>query len=558
MAALLAISLACAGADDTATSAAPPQPDPAMAPTVAPAPVATLIPGAPTAISVLPTPTRVLPTVTPVVTGQPVYGGVMRMAAAMDNKTLDPHLDGGTFGRPVTYAIYNTIVGYDPDFNIVPELAESWEFSADGKRVIFHVVKGAKFHDGTPVDAAAIKWSLDRVMDPDGGFPYRSLLEPFIESVDVVDEDTFAINVFAPFRPLLATLGDRPGFIVPKSAAPLKAEGALGSLVSSGFSAKPIGSGAFKLKEWFPGSHILLERNDDYWEDGKPYLDGIRYQEVGEASSRFAMLRTGETDLMEVRADDLPVVEDNPNIKIVPHESGRWTGHFLAVDVPPWDNKPLRQAFAYAIDREAYISTILGGAGRLAYTSEGIGWAYNPDIKIYDFDLVKAREKMIEAGLPNGITIDFTCSSSASSIQACEVYQAMAAQVGIDLNIVAVPGGDITRLQLERAATNRVTSWRPRADPHGRLFLLFHTDGGRQPTHGYSNAEVDRLLNEAATLYDTVRAKQLYDQAQTIITDDAGVIFVAYTTNYAGLSKRVQNFAWIPDFQWRLRDLWLD
>ena len=555
---MFAVAVACGATEPTPTPMLPAQPGQPAAPTVVAQPTATLAPGAPTAIPARPSPTRVLPTATPVAPDAAEYGGTLRVAYPAGVFTLDPHLDTATYGRPVTYVLFNTIVAYDTDLNIVPELAESWEFSDDGTTVTFHLVPGIKFQDGTPLDAAAVKWSLERVMNPEASIPYRSALEPFVERVEVVDDTTFAIHLAEPFRPLLATLGERPGFIVPKSKAPLQAEGQQGSLVTSGFSGSPVGSGAFKFRKWLPGNQIVVERWEEYWEEGKPYLDEVVFQEVTEYSSRLAMLRTGETDLTDIRAEDLSLVERNANVKIVPHESGRWMGLVLAVDVPPWDNKALRQAFAYSINREVIIETYLGGQGRPAFSSEGIGWAYNPDIRPITYDPQKAREKLAEAGYPSGITLDFSCASDNVSLQLCEIYQSMAGDVGITLNVKPIPGGDRAQKILAREITEFApATMRPRADPDGRLRVLYYTGGGLQALDGYSNPEVDRLIDEAAKIYDTSEAKRLYDEIQRTLSDDVASIYVAYTNDYAGLNSRVNNFAWIPDFQWRIRDLWV-
>ena len=552
-----AVSLACATAESTPTPVPPALPDAPVAPTVAPQPMATLVPGAPTPIPARPTATRVLPTATPVgAMAGPRYGGTLRMAAALDNKTMDPQADTRTWGRPVTYVLFNGIVKYDSNFNILPDIARDWQISNEGKTVTFDIVQGATFHDGTPVNADAVKFSLERVMNPDAGIPYRGSLEPFIERLEIVDEHTLAVHMNQPFRPLLATLGDRAGFVVPKSA-PIPAEG-IAEFGSSDFARNGIGSGPFRLTEWTIGSRIVVEKRDDYWEEGKPYLDGIIYQEVSEYPSRFAMIRTGETDLMEIRPRDLEIARANPNINIVPHESGRWQGISFTNDVPPWNNRNLRRAFAYSIDREAFIAVHYGGVGRPAYAPEAFGWTNNPDIKPITYDPVQAQREMELAGFPNGIDVDFWCNADTVSIEFCELTQSMAEAVGIRLNIIPLPSREFTPKMLSKEVNNRApTSWRPRADPDGRLRLLFHCEGGRVTQYGYCNPDVDRLMDEAVGIYNTLEAKPLYDQAQRILAEDVAFNLISYSTNFAGLDQRVRGFEWIPDFQWRLRDLWL-
>ena len=161
VAVLLAISLACA-AEPRPTPAAPATPAPAVSPTPATAPVATPRPAAATPVSVLPTPTRALPTPTPAVTGKPVYGGTLRYATALVINTLDPSFDTLAGSYPVFYTIYDELFKVDPDGNVLPSLAKSWDFAADGRSVTLRLQKGIKFHDGTPFNARAVKWNFDR------------------------------------------------------------------------------------------------------------------------------------------------------------------------------------------------------------------------------------------------------------------------------------------------------------------------------------------------------------------------------------------------------------
>jgi len=466
---------------------------------------------------------------------------------------MDPNFSNEFIGRFAYYAIYNNLVKYAPDFSLTPELAKSWDVSPDGKAITFHLEEGVKFQDGTDFGAEAVKWNFEYLTDPKTESKLRSTLANDVTSVEVVDKNTVIYHLNNPFRPLLSFLGERSGFMLSPAAVQKWGGGRDGD-----YAKNPSGTGAFKLSAWVPELKFVLERNDNYWEGGKPYLDRISFLPASDNSVRLAMIRTGEADIMDgVRSQDRPILERNPDVKVVEHEGGRYRGLRLSVDTEPWSNMALRHAIGFAIDRQALVDSYYAGAGRPAFSPEGAGWAYNPDIKILYYDPQKAREKLIEAGYPNGITFNYWCSSTASSIQLCETIQAMLAEVDINVDIVLVPASDYFRKQVARETHFNNTSFAPRADPHGRLHRVYYSTGASNVT-GYNNPELDRLLDEAATIYDVAKAKELYDQIQRIIVEDATKVYTIHANEYAALSSKVQNFAWIPDLILRFRDLWLE
>ncbi len=214
---------------------------------------------------------------------QPQVGGTLRHARNIDAKTLDPHFSVQWSERYVLYTIYNTLVGLDKGFNIVPELAESWTVSDEGKTITFKLRRGVKFHDGTDFNADAVKWNIDRILSADARTPLRSLIGPYIDAVVVVDPFTVRFNLKAPFRPLLATLAERPGFMA--SPAAVRRYG-------QDFGRNPVGTGPFRFVEWIPDQRIVVQRNDRYWEPGKPYLNRIEFVHVPEKQVQLTALRT--------------------------------------------------------------------------------------------------------------------------------------------------------------------------------------------------------------------------------------------------------------------------
>src|SRR5438477_12945891 len=193
---------------------------------------------------------------------QPQRGGALSVGFPSDSKTFDPTYSVQFTERQVLYVIYNTLVRYGTDFSLQPELAESWSIEGDGKRIVFKLRTGVKFHDGTDFNAEAVKWNIEHRLDKDVASPQRQQLDPIIASVEAIDPVTVAFNLKQRSPGLLSLLGERPGFMISPAAA---------KKLGKDFGNNAVGTGPFMFKEWVKGSQITVERNLNYWEPGKPY-----------------------------------------------------------------------------------------------------------------------------------------------------------------------------------------------------------------------------------------------------------------------------------------------
>jgi peptide/nickel transport system substrate-binding protein len=481
----------------------------------------------------------------------PVRGGTLRIGWIAGAKTLDPHLSVQWPERFVLYMMCNTLVGLDKSFNVVPELARSWQVSPDGKRVTFQLQRGVKFHDGTDLTAEAVKWNVDRIIDPQTKSPQRSQLEPVVAAVTVVDPQTVAFELKKPFAPLLAALGERPGFIV--SPAAVKKQG-------ESFGRSPVCTGPFRFAEWVADSKITLERFPDYWEKGKPYLDKIVLQVVPDPTVRITMVRTGEVDIAtDVDAKDVPGLSQEPTLKVSELKPpARWNGFQWQVDKPPFNNKALRQAIALAVDRTEMKDVLLLGFGEVARGPVVPGlWWFNPGLKGYGTDLEQAKKKLAEAGYAGGFRHKYSVSNTPQWIRQTELLQGQLQRIGVTLDLELVNPADQYAQVVQRKINWTHTNWTQRADPNGLLHILFHSKGFANTT-GYANPRVDELLERAAGIFDNDRRKALYHEAESLIVEDAPYVFLNYTAEFAVMSRKVQNWTWVPDLVPRFRDLWLE
>jgi len=555
----MVFGLACAEAEAPAAPVAPAAPAAPAVPAAAPAATVVVVAGAPTAIPARPTATRILPTATSVVTGAPKKGGTLIYAGAGSIDTLDPAYNTLFGGLMPMKNIYGSLFDTDENGMVIPDLAESWEFSADGKTVTAKIRSGVKFHDGTVADANAIKWNFDRMMDPDEGSPQRADLQSKLGSIEAPDSSTIVLTLIKAFRPFIPQIAsERVGWTVSPAAVDKHGGGRNGD-----YGKNPVGTGPYKFVEWVPDQKVVFERNADFWDSPKPYLDGIVNLALPDPGVRVAMLRTGEADYgtyTGVSGVHLPLLEGSSKVKVV-QQVGAGNGFFqFNTTIPPFDNKALRQAFAYAMDREALITGAWGGVGIPGYLMTPLGWGFNPDLKPMQKDLAKAKEKMIEAGYPNGTTIPMGCAASGTYGLVCEVAQALAAEIGIKVEPQMILNNIYFNRQKGAMADPGMMNrgWSVRVDPHTLLQFMGHSKGFHN-LGAYVNPESDALIDKASVEYDTAKARLLYDKIHTILAEEAAMVWYLRRINIFAMSADLEGFKPpMPPVNQTFRDVWLD
>jgi len=479
---------------------------------------------------------------------QPQRGGTLSVGFPSDSKTFDPTYSVQFTERQVLYVIYNTLVRYGTDFSLQPELAESWSIEGDGRRIVFKLRTGVKFHDGTDFNAEAVKWNIDYRLDKEVASPQRQQLEPIIASVEVIDPATVAFNLKQRSPGLLSLLGERPGFMISPAAAK-KFGKDLGN--------NPVGTGPFVFKEWVKGSQITVERNPNYWEAGKPHLDRIVFRDIAGSIVGAQRLITGELDFVgDMSPQEILQLQNRPGIKLYPITVGRWYSMQWHTYEPPFDNAKLRQAIAHGIDRKRMNDIVMAGRGALidGPTPEGLWW-YNANARTYPYDPARAKALLTEAGYPNGFEFTLSTPQIGMLQQINQLAQEQLAAVGIKLKLEPVAQSEWYDRLVKRTTNMSPNRWTQRPDPDGLLYILFHSTGFANTT-GYKNEQVDRLLEEGRNIYDQATRKKIYDELQEIIAKDIPMFSLFYSVEYGALREGVQGFAWIPDQIPRFRDLW--
>lgn len=446
-----------------------------------------------------------------------------------DPENLDPILKDKTSSLVLNRVIFERLVEYDiGEGKFKPALAVDWEVSSDGLTYTFELRQGAKFHNGREIIADDVKYSFERLLDPDNMSPAGSTLSAIKGAKDFIEGNADeVVGIEVTDYAVKITLDQRdPVFmnrlamvccsIVPKEEVEeLKAD----------FGMKPVGSGPYKFDSWTKDSKVVLVANPDHWA-GAPQIDVVETLILKEESTRVAMFESGQIDYMVVTDPLYLKYKNDPqwadNLIEVPE---LFTRHIaFNCEKPPFDKKLVRQAICHAIDGPTLIETLLQGK---AYPATGIFppslSAYDPDLKGLEYDPDKARALLEEAGYPDGFEFEIICTdSSAWGLPVVEAIQPYLERMGITMRPVLAEWG----VMIDRANSGDFEAYMYSVcgEPHPyQWLLLFHTDsaGGAGNRMRYSNPEVDDLIDRMVTATSEEEMIDLARQAQRIIVEDA-------------------------------------
>ena len=481
----------------------------------------------------------------------PRKGGTLRVGFYIEAATMDPHLSGSKIDRQVYHNIYEPLVTLDTSLGIRPGLAESWS-QPDPRTLVFKLRRGVKFHDGTEFNAEAAKFNFERMKSEPKSVRKGEVAN--IDTVEVVDAHTLKVNLKKADAALLATLTDRAGMMVsPKVVQERGAE--------LQRNARGAGTGPFEFVEWVKDSHLVIKRNDAYWnKQGGPYLDRIRYRPIPDDVVKLQSLQSGEIDVMDyVQPRDVAAVKADKNVVVVDVPSLADFAYQLNHTRPPFNTRALRQAVAYALDIEQIVKGVwlnvgVPANGPIPPTS----WAYDKSIPPIKRDLAKAKAKLAEGGQPNGFAFTLTTNNIPINIQEAEVIQAQLREAGITAKVKLV---DSPTLISEGNAKNFEMisyQWSGRPDPDGNIYQFFRTTPGTSLNwSGISNPQLDALLDRTREVSGQAERRKLYGEVTKLLQDELPMVFIIHPIEPKAFSPRVQGYEPIPDGMMRFKDVWL-
>jgi len=487
---------------------------------------------------------------------------VLVVGQIAEPKSLDPATVTAVNDFRILMNIYDGLVRYkDGALEVEPALAESWDISADGKTYTFKLRSGVKFQDGTNVDADAVKFNFDRMLDDKhpfhntGPFPL-SFFFSAIEKVEAANSSTVRFTLNAPYAPFLSNLAYPTGLIA--SPAAIKKYG-------KDFGRNPVGTGAFKFDTWKSNEAVIVSRNEGHWE-GKAGTEAVIFRPITDGNTRVAEMLSGGIDMM-VEVPPTSLAKFSGNNFAVAEQAGPHVW-FLILNAKegPFANKLVRQAANYAINKKAIVEDVLEGTAAIAAgpTPPAFAWAYNDALEPYPYDPAKAKALLKEAGVSNAKLTFYVTQGGSGMLDPVAMgtaIQADLAAVGFDVEIKTFKWnaflGEVNP-GLEGKADMAEMAWMTN-DPDTLPYLALRTeawpDKGGFNSGYYSNPEVDKLLEAARSSTDQAERASLYQKMQTIVHDDAPWVFVANWKQNAVTTDKVKNFSLQPSFFLILKDV---
>jgi len=482
----------------------------------------------------------------------PVKGGTLNLALNTDFKTLDPAQAGDGQTIRAVQLLYSGLLRYTGSTNseLTGALAESWEWSKDGQSITFKLRKGLNFSDGTPLTADDVAFTFTRLLDPKTKAPYQGTYTIIkgardfiagkaktVAGITVLDPQTIRFELEKPVPYFLNLVGLPTAGIVSRKAVEQYGET---------FGEHPVGAGPFVLEKWTRGQELVLARNPKYYREGLPYLDKVVFKLGISDNLQMMMLQKGEIDLVApVASADYAKVTADPQLKnnylSAPGPRVFYIG--MNVEVPPFNNKLVRQALNYAVNKERLVQ-LQNGRG---VVMKGIipPWVpgYDDSGQPYPYDPNKAKELLAKAGFPNGFETDMYVPDFMGQPKIAAAVQSDLEKVGVKVNIKqqAYPIFRQTvkeRKKVPMFALQWATDF---PDPQNILSLLFSgATAGQQNFTWYNNPAVNKLLEEADKTIEPTKRTELYRQAQKQIWEDAPWIFEFYGVADAVKSPKVK------------------
>ncbi|HOG07419.1 MAG: peptide-binding protein [Syntrophales bacterium] len=465
----------------------------------------------------------------------PAHGDVLVEGAIGDASNLIPLLASDSASHDIAGLVYNGLVKYDKDINIVGDLAESWEIGREGLEITFHLRKGVRWHDGRPFTAEDVLYTYQVTIDPKTPTAYAGDFLR-VKKAEVLDPYTFRVRYDRPFAPALMSWGSA---VLPKHLLAGR------DITQSPLARHPVGTGPYRFKEWVTGQKIVLAANPDYFE-GRPYIDGYVLRIIPDTATMFLELRAGGIDRMGLsplqytRQTETPLFRRDFNKYRYLSFSYTYLGYNLKN--PLFADPRVRRAIAHAVNKDEIIRGVLLGLGQPATGPlKPWTWAYNPRVERYPYDPGKARALLAEAGWRDrngdgvldrdGRPFRFeiiTNQGNEVRQKTAEILQRRLGEVGIEVKIRVLEwAAFVNDFINKRKFEATILGWTIPMDPD--LYDVWHSSKtGPEELNfiSYRNPEVDALLEQGRSTFDLKLRKRCYDRIQEVLADEQPYLFL--------------------------------
>ncbi len=508
-------------------------------------------------------------------------GGTLICARGGDSAGLDPayETDGNSF--MIDDNVFDQLVLYaDEATDIVPGLAKSWEVSEDGLTYTFHLRKGVKFHDGTDMNADSVVFSIGRMMkdknvvffkdqwnfpekQPPAEYWLSMEMEKTVESIEAKDNDTVIFKLKRRESPFLANMAmDFAAIVSPTAVVKL----------GDTFKNNPVGTGPFRFVKWIRDDRIILEANTEYW-GGKPYLEQVIFKSVPDNSVRFLELKNGLADIcLFPNPEDIELARKDTNLKLI-SQPGMNIGYVSFNHTKAlWQDKRIRQAFAYGINKKAIVDQIYYGMGQVAKNSIPPNmWSYNDDIKDYQYNPDIAKKLLSEARFFDKLkesnqskitlwSMPVARPYNPNGIKVGEAIQADLKKIGIDVELVSFEWGAYLKKQRTQPPEMDLfqLGWTgDNGDPDNFFVVLLDGLSDSSVRTQWKNQEYHDIMVKARQVGSKEERIKLYRRAQELIFEEVPMLNIAHSLVICPMKQKVMNFKLHPTASVRMHKVWM-
>lgn len=458
----------------------------------------------------------------------------LKIASFRHPTTLDPITGSSGYDHTFLYPIYDTLIGMNPrTLELEPGLAEKWEFT-DPKTLVLHLRSGVKFHDGTPLDAEAVAFNLERARSGE-----RSNVKAGfsgVESIKVSGPMEVTLRLSSPDISLPGVLSDRAGMMVSQKAA---------TTGDGNLDRNPVGTGPWKFASWTNNDEYVVERNDDYWKADTAQIDRLNFVYVSDVNTGLRSVVAGENDFVYGLApQQKTIVDRTSSVVAVTAPTLQVNQFFLNYGKAPLDDARVRKAINLAINRDQFTKvTTLGLGSPASSLLPKEYWAHNPSLK-YTQDVARAKELLAAAGYPDGLELSAVGLTDQAWQQRQEVLISMLRQAGIKLNVVRLaPAAALSRFFKDKNDDIFISLWTGRPDPSTTFDALLSTKAFFNAGHvDVTDGKLPAAMEKARSTVDRDERIEALQQVQQIIYDYDLVTPLNFETQLAAHTDRLQGY----------------
>ncbi len=469
--------------------------------------------------------------------GQPRRGGTLVGAFEADPVAIDPHASSNFSALQAYDHVYESLTAFDEALNVVPALAEKWDVADDGKTYTFQLRQGVTFHNGQPLTAQDVKYSLDRAVDPKTAAPFKSWLGPLKET-RVADPAKVQLILDAPFPGLLSGLaGNRASAIIPSG---------IGEKENLKLTA--VGTGPFKLAEFVPQDHATYTRNPNYWDSPLPYLDGMTFKVLSEENARLAALQAGQVQYALLSAQMVDQFKSNSAATVLKQPYAWVAVTYVNVSRPPMDDARVRRALRMAVDSNEVLQKSVFGAGVLSGpipTGYGDWFLPSDSLPYTKPDIDGAKKLLADAGHPDGagLKVQLKCSPQYPEfVSTATIMQESFKKIGVETELLQLEWG--TQNQQYQAGDyqlmNSANTFRP--DPDGYVWSYFDSKGNLN-AGGFNDPTLDQQIERARSITDKAERKSLYQQIQKGLLEASPNFWWYAKLNFEAVSNKLMGYS---------------